>query len=115
MGAAGEGAGHLPEQAMTAEPKLFIMIRQADASGVSGPGRVLDGVVFPNGKTVVCWRTEEVHGHTSVGVYDSFEAFKLIHIDSPPTNGTEVVWLPARGGLVTSGEPVSLDDACFYA
>ena len=75
------------------EPKLFKVVRKSDASGVSGTGRVLDGVVFHNGKVAICWRTENKHGYTSVAVYDSFKAFKFIHIDSHPTNDTEVVWL----------------------
>jgi hypothetical protein len=75
------------------EPKLFTMIRKNDESHVSGTGRVLDGVVFSNGKVVIYWRTEEKGGHSSLGIYDSFEAFKFIHIDSHPTNETEIIWL----------------------
>jgi hypothetical protein len=75
------------------EAKLFTVIRHGDESGVSGIGRVLDGVVFHNGKTVVCWRTENKHGHTSVAVYDSFESFKFLHIDSHPSNKTELKFL----------------------
>jgi hypothetical protein len=76
-----------------AEPRLFTMIRKHDESHISGTGRVLDGAVFHNGKVVICWRTEERHGYSSLGIYDSFEAFKFIHIDSHPTNETEIVWL----------------------
>jgi hypothetical protein len=61
--------------------------------GVSGTGRVLDGVVFHNGTVVICWRTEEKHGYTSVGVSDTWEAFTFVHIDSHPTNQTEIQWL----------------------
>ena len=75
------------------EPKLFTMIRKNDESHVSGTGRVLDGAIFHNGKVVICWRTEPKLGHSSLGIYDSFEAFKFIHIDSHPTNGTEIIWL----------------------
>ena len=75
------------------EPKLFTMIRKRDESRISGTGRVLDGVVFHNGRVVICWRAEERHGHSSMGMYDSFEAFKFIHIDSHPTNETEILWL----------------------
>jgi hypothetical protein len=45
------------------EPRLFTMIRKNDESHVSGTGRVLDGVVFHNGKVVICWRSEEKHGY----------------------------------------------------
>lgn len=75
------------------EPRLFTIIRKADESGVSGVGRVLDGVLWHNGKVTVCWRTDDVHGYTSVAVYDSWNAFKYIHIDSHPTNGTEIKFL----------------------
>lgn len=75
------------------EPKLFTVIRHHDASGVSGTGRVLDGVIFPNGKVVVCWRTE----NSSVAVYDSFEIFSAIHIDSHPENETEVRYAEGPG------------------
>jgi hypothetical protein len=75
------------------EPCLFTMIRHHDERGVSGTESVLDGVVFHHGKVVICWRTEEQHGSTRVGVYDSWEAFTFIHIDSHPTNEMEIQWL----------------------
>jgi hypothetical protein len=75
------------------EPRLFTMIRKNDESHVSGTGRVLDGVVFHNGKVVICWPSEEKRGYPSLGIFDSFEAFKFIHIDSHPANETEIVWL----------------------
>ena len=78
------------------EPRLFTLIRKADESGVSGTGRVLDGVVFHNGKVAVCWRTELKHGYSSVAVYDSFKAFKFIHIDSHPANEAELKFLTEK-------------------
>ncbi len=76
------------DKSLITEPKLFTVIRNHDQSGVSGVGRVLDGVLFPNGKVVICWRVE----FQTVAIYESFEAFKTIHIDSHPTNQTEIVW-----------------------
>ena len=70
------------------EPRLFKMIRNADESGVSGTGHVLDGVVFKDGKTVVAWLTQT----SSIAVYNSFKDFHDIHIGSHPTNKTEIVW-----------------------
>jgi hypothetical protein len=69
------------------------MIRKQDENHISGTGRVLDGALFHSGKTVICGRTEEKHGYTALGLYDSFEAFKFIHNASHPTNKTEIVWL----------------------
>jgi hypothetical protein len=46
-----------------------------------GAGRGPDGVVFPAGKAVVWGRTEAVHGHTRVGLYDGFAAIPPPHVD----------------------------------
>ena len=74
------------------EPNLFTMIRKRDESQISGTGRVIDGVVFHNGRVVICWRTEDRHGHFSMGIYDSFEAFKCIHLSM------KILWLYSRSG-----------------
>ena len=70
------------------------MIRRADVSGVSGTGRVLDGIVFADGQTVVRWC---VAGKPlSTEIFASFAEFRVIHVDSHPDNGTEIVWLSGR-------------------
>lgn len=71
--------------------KPFEMIRNADESGVSGTGKVLEGVVFSKGITVIQWCVEGKPNSTAI--YPTFDDFKCIHIDSHPTNGTELVWL----------------------
>lgn len=71
--------------------QIFEMIRKADESGVSGIGKVLEGIVFSGGKTVVQWCVEGKPNSTVV--YDTFEDFKIIHVYSHPTNGTEFNWL----------------------
>lgn len=71
------------------EPKLFTMVRNSDETGVSGTGRVLDGVVFHDGTVAVHWRTDK----WSVTFYPDFETFEFLHIKSHPTNGTELQWL----------------------
>lgn len=80
---------------MNLEPRLFSLVRKGDKSGVSGTGRVLDGVLFHTGQVVICWRTDieaSKHGFSSLGIYPSWEAFEFIHVKSHPTNGTEVHW-----------------------
>lgn len=77
----------------TGKPLTFAMIRNADESGTSGVGHVLDGVVFPSGKVVVCWDPVAPSAGeivNSVSMFDSFKAFCKIHIDQHPGNGTEV-------------------------
>jgi hypothetical protein len=68
--------------------RTFTVIRQEDQSGVSGTGRVCDGIVFTTGKVVVNWRTDA----SSTAVYDSYEDFEEIHIKSHPDNKTVVLF-----------------------
>ena len=56
-------------------PVLFFLRREEDETGVSGVGHVADGVVFPNGKAVLCWLGEL----SSVGVYSSLADLEKIH------------------------------------
>lgn len=97
------------------EPRLFTVIRKADESGVSGTGRVLDGIVFHNGQVVVCWRGDvkareegsREKGFSSIAVYPCWEAFKTIHVDAHPLNRTEIVF-GAEGGLAETVRSPSL-------
>ena len=83
----------------SATPKVFSMIRNADESGHSGTGHVLDGVVFPSGKVVVCWDPDDSKvkigdkNVNSIAVFDSMDAFQAIHIGQHPTNGTVIKFL----------------------
>lgn len=70
-------------------PQIFLMLRNHDETGVSGTGVVAEGCVFSNGKCAVTWRS----AHPCVQIWDSFEQFSAIHIDSHPENETEIVWL----------------------
>jgi len=75
--------------------QTFTVYRRNDKSGVSGSGRILDGVIFHNGWVVVCWRTDvdaAKHGHSSLGIFSSWADFKFIHIDAHPENNALVVY-----------------------
>jgi len=77
------------------EPKMFTVIRHFDATGISGVGRIVDGIIFHTGQVVVCWRSdinESKLGYSSISIYPSWEAFRQIHIDSHPENQTEVLF-----------------------
>jgi len=71
--------------------KIFEMIREADESGVSGIGKVLEGTVFTDGTTVIRWTVEGKPNSTAI--YPSFEDFELIHVTSHPTNKTKFNWI----------------------
>lgn len=83
----------------SATPRVFAMIRNEDESGHSGVGHVLDGIVFPSGKVVVCWNPDNANvkvgdkNVNSISVFDSWEAFNAIHIGQHPTNRTEIKFL----------------------
>ena len=86
-----ESVGELIEEAVgdaspMMRPRLFSMVRQADESGVSGTGHVLDGVVWRNGKVSAAWDTANAPG--SICTYDAFGDFKSIHVDAHPSNDT---------------------------
>lgn len=55
--------------------RRFELIRLEDEGGVSGTGRVAEGVWFSNGKCVLSWLTE----YQSVGVYDNMGDLEAIH------------------------------------
>ena len=70
-------------------PRRFILQRIADATGVSGTGRVMDGVVFGDGKVVTRWRTEAA----SCGVYDDIADFAKIHMIGHGEGSNKIVWV----------------------
>ncbi len=79
------------------EPRLFTLIRRMDTSGISGTGRVLDGVIFRTGQVVVCWRSDldaEKPGYSSIAIYPSWEAFLHVHVDPHPEDATEIRFVP---------------------
>ena len=82
---------------------VFEMTRHADESGVSGTGKVLEGIVFSDGTTVVRWTVPNKANSTAI--YDNFEDFKAIHIDSHPTNETELAW-DRHDGIMTVGDNI---------
>jgi hypothetical protein len=55
--------------------RRFTLDREVDITGVSGIGRVAEGVEFSNGKCALTWLT----GVSSVAVYDSMSDLERIH------------------------------------
>jgi hypothetical protein len=67
-------------------PKVFYLLRTEDESGVSGTGRVADGVQFSDGQCVLKWN---VIGR-GLGIYTDID--QVLHVHGH--NGrTKVVWL----------------------
>ena len=61
--------------------KNFELHRDQDVSGVSGTGKVAQGIEFDNGKCAMAWLTE----FTSVAVYENIEHLKQIHLHNGAT------------------------------
>lgn len=64
-----------PPSEVTAKARTFALLRDTDETGISGTGRVAEGVLFSNGRVALTWLTK----HTSVSVYDSMDAVEAIH------------------------------------
>ena len=84
------------------EPRLFTLWRRGDESGISGTGRVLDGVVFHNGKVVACWRSDLNGGHSSVVVYDTWDGFLAVHVAPHPPEQTDLRFMSSSAGASNS-------------
>lgn len=55
--------------------RRFSLQRDTDATGISGTGKVAEGVVFSNGWVALTWLT----AHTSVVFYPGIEHVEAIH------------------------------------
>lgn len=65
--------------------RRFHLLRHVDESGISGRGRVAEGVEFTTGHVVLNWLTE----WGSLGVYPSLAHVIAIHGHN---GATEIVW-----------------------
>lgn len=71
--------------------RTFEVFRRADESGVSGTGKVLEGVVFSDGHCVVRWVAMDSPGHSG-GDFDSFGTFLAVHVGPHQRNRTRIVF-----------------------
>lgn len=75
------------------DAKKFSVVRNSDESGISGVGRVLDGIIWHNNLVSICWRTSIEgcdKGWTSINLYPNYITFYNLHIRSHPSNNTVV-------------------------
>ena len=66
--------------------KRFRLFRKDDVSGVSGIGFVAEGILFSNGKAVMCWTTK----YSTIVVFDSIADVISIHGHN---GSTEIRWI----------------------
>lgn len=70
------------------KPVLFEVHRSKDPKEISGTGHVIDGVIFPNGKTVIQWRHKKKQ---SVAIFDTFTQFQSVHMKHH--DGSQLNWV----------------------
>lgn len=66
--------------------RRFVLERAEDVSGVSGTGRVAEGVEFSDGTVVMKWMTYT----SSLGVYLNIKELDFVHSHE---GRTKVVWI----------------------
>ncbi len=65
--------------------RRFHLQRDIDSTGVSGTGRVAEGVMFTSGRVAMTWLSP----YTAVNVYDNMEVVEALHGHS---GNTKIVW-----------------------
>lgn len=70
------------------DPRVFVLARDEDITGVSGTGPVAQGVEFADGTCAMRWLTE----HASTAIYEDVETLQIIHGHG---GKTRIVWIEA--------------------
>jgi len=55
--------------------QVFTLERDEDETGISGVGTVADGVIFPDGRVVLCWRGDI----SSIVIHNNIQNVDAIH------------------------------------
>ena len=70
--------------------QTFTVARQADETGVSGEGVVIEGVVLATGQCIALWLYPRPKG--SIAIFDSMNDFITVHIKPHPGNRTIITY-----------------------
>lgn len=74
--------------------QCFAIIRDADSTGISGTGRVLDGVIFHTGQVVICWHSK----NQSITIFQDWAAFENVHLKAHPENRSKIQFFEVQSG-----------------
>lgn len=69
--------------------RSFVMHRGNDETGVSGTGKVLEGIIFSDGTCVTRWVADTSTGR-STSIWDNLGSFLSIHVHPHPDNNTRI-------------------------
>lgn len=70
--------------------RTFTMCRQADETGISGTGVIVEAVLLATGQVILHWLSPSPRG--SIAVFDSMNDFVSIHITPHLINGTIITF-----------------------
>ena len=70
--------------------RTFTVCRQADETGVSGDGVVIEAAKLATGQTVIHWLYPPPRG--GIAVFDSMDDFIKVHILPHPANKTIITY-----------------------
>jgi len=70
--------------------RTFTVCRQADETGVSGEGVVIEGVVLGTGQCIVHWLYPPPRG--GIAIFDTMTDFIKVHIEPHPANKTIITY-----------------------
>ena len=70
--------------------KTFTVCRQADETGVSGTGVVIEGAIFATGQAIIHWLYPPPRG--GIAIFDSLEDFLKVHVKPHPENKTIITF-----------------------
>jgi hypothetical protein len=70
--------------------QAFTVARQADETGISGEGVVIEGVVLATGQCIAHWLYPRPKG--SIAIFDSMNDFVTVHIKPHPSNRTIITY-----------------------
>jgi|TARA_Y100000004_G_scaffold195873_1_gene264160 hypothetical protein len=70
--------------------QTFTVARQADETGVSGEGVVIEGVLLATGQCIAHWLYPRPKG--SIAIFDSMNDFVTVHIQPHPANRTIITY-----------------------
>jgi hypothetical protein len=90
--------------------QTFTVARQADETGVSGEGVVIEGVLLATGQCIAHWLYPRPRG--SIAVFDSMNDFITVHIKPHPGNRTIITYDDGeqeKFGLVIEEEKANED------
>lgn len=92
--------------------RTFVLFRDTDVTGISGTGPVADGVVYPDGVTVMRWRdvagpNADAGVRPTIVVHESPESVEALHGHN---SATRIVWGASTGVCKHCGELVAAHD-----